>query len=345
MRAGEFRYGRAVIAVFGAGAIGCWIGGKLAASGQDVTLIGRPRIAAQLRDGLAISDFEAGVARSRPTLATEPRGAEGASLVLVTVKSAQTAEAGAALAGVLSRDAVVVSFQNGLGNADILRTALPNHRVLAAMVPFNVTRKQLEPGSTEMTYHRASGGILRVDDDPANAELLAACARAQLPIEPRADMPAVQWAKLVMNLNNAINALSGLPLKTELEDRGFRRCLAAAQREALELLAVAQHPVAKLTAIPPRWMPRLLRVPDWLFTRLAKKVVAIDPHARSSMWDDFESKRPTEIDHLQGEVVALAKRLHRSAPINARLVELVRAAEAGGKRDFTAVELQAALGL
>jgi 2-dehydropantoate 2-reductase len=204
------------------------------------------------------------------------------------------------------------------------------------MVPFNVTKKA-------GAYHRASEGVIRVEAGPANAELLAACARARLPIEPRTDMPAVQWAKLLMNLNNAINALSGLPLKTELEDRRFRKCLAAAQREALELLDLAKQPIAKLTAIPPHWIPHLLDAPDWLFTRVAKKVVAIDPHARSSMWDDLESKRPTEIDYLQGEVVALAKRLGRKAPINTRLAELVRAAESGGKRAFTAAELEAAL--
>jgi 2-dehydropantoate 2-reductase len=210
--------------------------------------------------------------------------------------------------------------------------------VLAAMVPFNVTRK----GDA---YHRASGGDLRVDAHPANAELLAACARAQLAIEPRTDMPAVQWAKLVMNLNNAINALSGLPLKTELSDRVFRRCLAAAQREALDLLAAADQPVARLTPVPPRLMPTLLDTPDWAFSRLAKRIVAIDPHARSSMQEDLETGRPTEVDYLQGEVVTLAKRLGRRAPINQRLVELVREAEAGGKRDFTSRELQAMLGV
>ncbi len=126
---------------------------------------------------------------------------------------------------------------------------------------------------------------------------------------------------------------------------GFRRCLAAAQREALELLQIAKQPVAKLTAIPPRWMPLLLSAPDVLFSRLATRVVAIDPHARSSMWDDLASGRPTEIDYLQGEVVALAGKLGRSAPVNRKLVELIRTAETGGKRDFTASQLQAALGL
>jgi 2-dehydropantoate 2-reductase len=327
-----------VIAVFGAGAIGCWVGGKLAAAGADVTLIGRPRMLDELARGVMISDFEGGEARSTPVLATSPAGAAKASLVLVTVKSAQTAEAANQLAGALARDAVVVSFQNGVRNAEVLRAALPDHRVLAAMVPFNVTRRG-------EAFHRASGGILRVDDDPANAELLAACRAAALPIEPRRDMPAVQWAKLVMNLNNAINALSGIPLAAELAQRTFRRCLAAAQREALALLAVAGQPVAKLTAIPPRWMPRLLELPDALFGRLARRVVAIDPHARSSMWDDFEARRPTEIDYLQGEVVALAEKRGTTAPINRALVELVRAAEQGGKRDFTATELSRALGI
>ena len=329
-----------MIAIFGAGAIGCWVGGKLAAGGAPITLIGRPRVLDELAGGLEISELSAEhPTRTTPALATTAAAAAAAEIVLVTVKSAQTAEAGAALARVLPDRGVVVSLQNGVRNAEILRTALPGRIVLAAMVPFNVVRR--EPGA----YHRASAGALRIDDDRAAAPLLVACRAAALPIEPRSDMPAVQWAKLVMNLNNAINALSGIPLARELAQRAFRRCLAAAQREALELLAIANHDVAKLTAIPPRWMPRLLEVPDPVFRLLARRVVAIDPHARSSMWDDLEAGRPTEIDYLQGEVVALAERLGRDAPINRALVGLVRKAEAGGRRDFSAEELVALLAL
>jgi 2-dehydropantoate 2-reductase len=327
------------IAVFGAGAIGCWVGGKLAAGGATVTLIGRARVLDELAHGLRITELSGGEVTASPAIATEPAAAASADVVLVTVKSAQTAAAGAALAAVLPERAVVVSLQNGVRNAEVLRAALPGRRVLAAMVPFNVVRR------TAGGYHRASGGSLRIDDDPAAAPLLVACCAAALPIEPRRDMPAVQWAKLVMNLNNAVNALSGQPLAAELAQRVFRRCLAAAQREALDLLDRANQDVAKLTAIPPRWMPRLLGVPDRVFGVLARRVVAIDPHARSSMWDDLEAHRPTEIDYLQGEVVALGERLGRDAPVNRTLVRLVRDAEAGGKRDFTGAELHAALGL
>ena len=92
-------------------------------------------------------------------------------------------------------------------------------------------------------------------------------------------------------------------------------------------------------------MPRLLEVPDAVFRVLAKRIVAIDPTARSSMWDDLEACRPTEIDYLQGEVVELARTLGRPAPVNGALVELVRRAEAGGRRDYTGAQLAAALGV
>jgi 2-dehydropantoate 2-reductase len=203
------------------------------------------------------------------------------------------------------------------------------------MVPFNVVRRG--PGS----YHRSTGGALQVER--TGGAFADACRRADLACELRDDMPAVQWAKLVMNLNNAINALAGQPLKQELSQRAFRRVLAAAQREALALLRRARIPVANLTKIPPRFMPRLLELPDAVFSRVAGRVVAIDPSARSSMWSDLEARRPTEIDYINGEIVALAERLGTHAPVNAKLVELIRIAEAGGKRDYTARQLLQAL--
>jgi 2-dehydropantoate 2-reductase len=324
------------IAVFGAGAIGCWVGGRLAAGGADVTLIGRARVMDEARDGLRCTDLDGGDTRATVHAATEPSALAGASCVLVTVKSAATAEAGREIAAV-GGDAVVVSLQNGVRNAEVLRAALPGRRVLAGMVPFNVVWR------ARGEYHRGSEGSLMIDDDPAARPLADACTAAGLALALRADMPAVLWAKLIMNLNNAINALSGRPLADELAQRDYRRCLAGAQREAVALLAAARQPIAKLTPVPPRWMPRVLGLPDWLFRRAARRVLAIDPHARSSMWDDLEAGRTTEVDYIQGEVIALAERLGRTAPVNRALVRLVRQAEAGGKRDYSGRELLAAI--
>jgi len=317
------------VVVFGAGAIGCWIGGRLAASGTDVTLVGRPRVLDELARGLQVSELGGGQWTVHPTTATE---AVDGDLILVTVKSAQTADAARALAATTG---TIVSLQNGVRNVTLLREMLPGRRVVAGMVPFNVVRRG--PGS----YHRSTGGALELDR--SGAAFAAVCRSAHLPCKLRDDMPAVQWAKLVINLNNAINALSGIPLKQQLAQRDFRRVIAAAQREALSLLRRAGIRVARLTPIPPQLVPHVLELPDALFRRLAGRVVAIDPYARSSMWADLEAKRPTEIAYINGEIVALAERLGTRAPVNEKLVELIRAAENGGKRDFTGRHLRQAL--
>ena len=324
-----------MIAIFGAGAIGCWVGGRLAGGGADVTLIGRARVMDELADGLTVSELDGPTRTVKVTATTDPAAAAGAEITLVTVKSAQTAEAGATLARVLPGGATVASLQNGVRNAEVLRTAIPGARVLAAMVPWNVVRKD------RGAYHRGTTGLLMIEDAPEAAPLLAAAKAASLPIEARADITAVQWTKLIMNLNNAINALAGVPLATELAQRDYRRVLAAVMREAMVACARADQPIAKLAPVPPRWVPRILELRDGLFNLIARRMLAVDPHARSSMWDDLEAKRPTEVDYLQGEVVALAARVGTAAPCNALLQRLVHAAEAGGKRDFTAAELRA----
>ncbi|HUS25258.1 MAG TPA: 2-dehydropantoate 2-reductase [Candidatus Binatia bacterium] len=325
------------LCIYGAGSIGGYVGGRLAAGGSRVHFVARPRIASELRaHGLHLTDYRGAdlrVPAAQVQVDTKPEGAREASLVLVTVKSAATADAARELARVLPPRAVVISFQNGLHNAEVLREFLPGRTVLTGMVPFNVVHRG------EGRFHQGSQGELEVERHAALPPFLPAFAAAGLPLLQHADMPAVLWGKLLLNLNNCINALSGLPLRDELSQRAFRRCLALAQRELLELLAQAGIRPAQLTALPPRWLPRMLSVPDFLFRRLANRMLAIDPLARSSMWEDLEAGRKTEIDWLNGEVVRLAQKIGRPAPVNGRLIALVRKAETGGRRDWSGVEL------
>jgi 2-dehydropantoate 2-reductase len=331
------------ICIYGAGAIGCYLGGRLAAGGAGVGFIGRPGIGGELRQhGLTLTHYDGRDWHVPPeaiAFSTEPDFASAAELILVTVKSGATAQAAAELAGIIGPSAVVVSFQNGLGNADVLRAALPGRTVLTGMVPFNVVRR--DPGA----FHQASEGEPELEDSPALAPFLADFTRAGFALRQHRDMLPVQWAKLLFNLNNAVNALSGLPLQQELAQRDYRRCLALAQAEALALLAQAGIQPARLTPLPAGWIPALLRLPDVLFARLARKMLAIDPLARSSMADDLAAGRPTEVDWINGEVVKLAERLGRKAPANAHLTSLVKAAEMGETNwsgEALLAELQAA---
>lgn len=318
------------IVVFGAGSVGCYVGGRLLASGADVVMVGRPRLRAIFDEQpLRLTDYNGFSAETRLTpeqFTDDPRAVASADLVLITVKSAATTEAAKTLAGILPDGIPVVSLQNGISNAEALRSQLPGARVCAGMIPFNVLQKS--PGH----FHHGTEGHLMAAHDASLEPFLLIFERSGLPLELRNDMTSVMWSKLLLNLNNPINALSNVPLLEELSDRDYRRCLAMAQRETLALMKRAGIAPVQLTALPMPLVPVVMSLPDWLFSRLAKRMLAIDPIARSSMWEDLEAGRPTEVDWINGEVVRLADRLGQPAPINQRLTQLVHDCEHARRR-------------
>ena len=145
------------------------------------------------------------------------------------------------------------------------------------------------------------------------------------------DMLGLAWGKLLINLNNAINALSGRPLREQLRARDYRRVFAAAMREGLQLLMRAGIRPAKVGAVGPRLLPFVIESPNWLFNNIFIRSWKIDEKARSSMSDDLAHGRKTEVDFINGELVELAHRLNLEAPVNEAIVALIRKAEAGAK--------------
>ncbi|WP_405183137.1 2-dehydropantoate 2-reductase [Nocardia sp. NBC_01377] len=325
------------VVVLGAGSIGIYVGGKLAAAGAKVTFVGRPGMLDEITaSGLRLTDLDGGDVTVEPSefgTSTTPEDAGSADLVLVTVKSAATASAVRDLTGVLRPGTPVLSLQNGIGNDTVIREILPTCVVLAGMVMFNVVH---HPGGR---FHRGTEGGIAAQDDPALASAAAVFDRAGLGLRRYRDLLPVQWAKLLLNLNNPINALSGRPLREELADRNYRRCLSLTQSEALAAMNRARIHPARLTPLPPRVMTRLLTVPDAVFGRVAGRVLAIDPMARSSMADDLALGRKTEISWLCGEIVGLGEMVGLPTPVNQRLIELIVAAEQGDRRTWTGAEL------
>ena len=312
------------IAIYGAGMIGNYLGGRLH-DHAHVRFIARAHVAATLKEhGLRISDLHGHDKRILPDaldIQTHPDAVRDADLVLVTVKSAATMDVAHELSDVLASGVPVISFQNGIRNAAELRASLPGHGILSGVVPFNVT--QPDAGH----FHQGSSGELKVERSSVLNPFLPAFAAAGIPLEQYDDMQAVLWAKLLLNLNNPLNALSGLPLREELSRHVWRRCLALLQREGLRVLDAAGIRPAQLTTVPARWVPNVLSLPDLLFNRVASRMLAIDPLARSSMWQDLQAGRRTEIDYINGEIVALAASRGLPARGNARIVALIREAE------------------
>ena len=321
------------IVVAGAGSIGCYIGGCLAHAGRDVTLLLRPALAEILAThGLRTSDLD-GRDRVLPSaavqLATDPAAAfAAADIVLVTVKSGDTRTMAGLIGEHAPSGATVVSLQNGIGNVDVLLARLGGMcRIVPGMVPFNVVQTHGDDAAAR--FHRATSGTILIGG--GQQELRGTLNVAGAPVAERADMAGVLWGKLLLNLNNALNALSGLPLAAQLSDRRWRLVLARQIAEALAVLKAGGVKPARIERVAPGMVPRILRLPDWLFRRVAQRMLAIDPQARSSMWEDLYRRRPTEIDYLQGAVLALAREHRVPAPLTERIIALVREAE-GARR-------------
>lgn len=325
------------IAVLGAGSIGAYVGGALLGAGAEVTLVGRARMRERIAThGLTLTDLHGRALElpgPRVPYADDPACLASAALILVTVKSADTEAAAATILAYAHPSAVILSLQNGVGNADTLRRVLPGRTVLGGMVPFNVV--QMADGR----LHRGTAGELMAEASPALQRWLPAFSAAHLPITECADFAAVQWGKLLINLNNSVNALSGVPLTAQLRQRGYRRSLALMVDEGRAVLAKAGITPAKVVSVGPRAFALLLRLPDTLFIRVAASMLKIDPEARSSMWEDLQAGRKTEVHYLNGAITALASSLGIDAPVNRRMTELVTAAEEGRQGALGAAEM------
>lgn len=331
------------IAVLGAGSIGCFIGGAWAAAGLPVSLFGRPRIARDVRDhGLSLSDYKGWQTVIPPgdvDYACVPDGLGDAEIIALCVKSGATGEAARDIVEHGRDGALVISFQNGVSNVELLERELGSRfRVARGMVPYNVA--YLGDGR----FHKGVAGDLWVEDRPETRILAKRVGGGPAALRLSSDMIGMAWGKLLINLNNAVCALSGRTLLEELRERDYRRVVAASQREGLKLLRRAGIRPRKVGPVPPRLLPLVVGSPDWLFNNLFLKGWKIDARARSSMADDLEQSRKTEIDYLNGELVRLADRLGSPAPINRKIVELVRKAEAGADSLSPAALRKAVLG-
>ncbi|MET4079948.1 2-dehydropantoate 2-reductase [Janibacter sp. UYMM211] len=343
------------IAVVGAGSIGCYIGAHLA-SVADVTLVGRARVVdAICEQGLTATTMRGTawhVPADRLHLDTEVSAVSGAEVVLVTTKTVTNHDIAAQIGPYLTTDTVVISLQNGVRNAQVLdeglQRAFPSRAsrplVLSAVVHHNVV------ATDDAVYLATTSGGITVKDHPRVDPFVRTARRGGLSVAVEPDMRPVLMNKLLLNLNNAVNALSGRPLRDELRDPDYRRVLAACQAEALAVSKAAGVTPSRMGPLPAALMPAVLRSPTPVFAGLARTSLAVTPQARSSMADDLGRHRRTEIDELQGMVVALGERYGIATPVSERLVELVVAAEGqsisdGDHRTYTGGELRAAVGL
>lgn len=291
------------IAVVGAGAVGCYYGGMLARAGHTVTLIGRPQhVDAVNAQGLRMQTltFDETV---RVRASTRPEDVAGADLVLFSVKSPDTEATGRQLAPYLAAQALVLTLQNGVDNAERLRSVLP-HEVAAAVV--YVATEMAGPG--HMRHH--GRGELVVEPGPRSEALAHALREAGVPTEVSANARGALWSKLVLNCAyNALSAIAQLPYGRMVQGAGVPRVMADLVDECLA--------VARAEGV---------HLPDDTRQRVAQLAASM-PTQSSSTAQDLARGKPTEIDHLNGLIVRRGETLGVATPVNRAMWALVKLLE------------------
>lgn len=316
------------IAVLGAGSIGCFVGGCWQVAGLAVTFIGRPSFASDIAGyGLTLSDYsgwQETISPDEVDYRCDLEGLAGADIIALCVKSGATADAAKQIAQFGREGAIVLSLQNGISNVEVLERELgARFTVVRGMVPYNVAYMG------EGRFHKGVAGDLYAVDRPEMRAFAEQIGPSPGALKLSTDMLGLAWGKLLINLNNAVSALSGKTLLDELRERDYRRVFASSMREGLQLLRKARIEPAKVGTVGPKLLPWVISAPDWLFNNVFLKKWKIDAKARSSMADDLAAGRRTEVDYINGELVRLADQLGLDAPVNRKVVELVRKAEAG----------------
>jgi 2-dehydropantoate 2-reductase len=308
--------GRVLVA--GAGAVGSVVGGLLAAAGWDVTLLARRTHAEAVRtrglvvEGLFGTHHVQGLACVTDAASLrEPFGT-----ILLTVKTYDTAATASAVAPCLADDGVLLSLQNGLGNIEAAGRAVGDARVLGGRVIFGA--ELVEPGRARVTVY--ADPVLVGSPDPADSRRQGAAVRwaahlaaAGIPAEASATIVAELWAKVLYSAAlNPVGALLGVPYGALAADPDTRAIMDAVIDE---VFAVAGAEGVRL-----RW-PDAAAYREEFYRRL----VPVTSAHRSSMLQDIERGRPTEVDAINGWVASRAAAHGLDAPTNALLVRLVRA--------------------
>ena len=305
------------VAVVGAGAVGCYFGGMLARAGVHVTLLGRPGsqnpgLAAIARDGLR---FESVNFHERVAVAVsaDPAAVHEAEIVLFTVKTIDTESAARGVASYLPPGAVVLSLQNGVENEEEIRAALPPAAIVVPAVVY-VAAAMAGPGHLK---HSARGDLVigagRQPPPEGTLERVAEMFQAAgVPCKISENIEGDLWFKLVWNCaGNAVSALGRASYGLCGGEQPSRELMTAAAREVIAVAAAAG-----------------IQLPELDPLAMGEKVAVSFGDATSSMSQDVERSRRTEIDSLNGVVVRRGAALGVPTPINRTLWALVKLLDA-----------------
>ncbi|MEY4295934.1 MAG: hypothetical protein RLY82_1622 [Pseudomonadota bacterium] len=302
------------IAILGAGSLGCAIGGVLAEAGNDVWLINRNAklVDALNSTGLVLRD--GGVDRTvRVQAATSAQPAGVVDLVVVLVKSFDTAAAMTAAMALLGPQTHVLSLQNGVGHEEILADLVGRERVIGGKTyaggsQLGMAHISIGTRGKETIIGELDGGVS--ERTSQIADLFTA---AGLQTTVSSNIMQTIWEKLLVNVSTgALCAITGLPYGKLYAVPEVEASALAAVAEAM---AVAKASGVQLTTTDPKQ--------PWF-----KAAAGLPPEFKTSMLQSLEKGSVTEIDFINGAVVRQGQKYGIPTPVNQTLVACIKGIEA-----------------
>ncbi len=297
------------ISIIGAGAMGSLFGGKLSKSGNEVLLydINKEHVDAVNSKGLTIEEPLLNTEETvHPKASSNPEDIKGSNIVIIFVKSTVTEAVAKQFVSIVDKDAIAVTFQNGLGNEEIIRNIFGKDRTAAGVTSQGATFlgpgriRHAGNGPTHICMSNLQNDKLKPFVDILNS--------AGLETHIEENIQSLIWSKLIINVGiNAPTALTGLKNGELLN---YEETKALMKELVDEACLVADKKGIKLS------------YPNPLETvyEVAKKTAL----NRSSMLQDFDRGSRSEIDFINYAIVKEGEKLGINTPVNRTITYLVR---------------------
>ncbi|MCC6758154.1 MAG: 2-dehydropantoate 2-reductase [Candidatus Omnitrophica bacterium] len=316
------------IAVIGAGAIGSVVAAELFKSGVDVLLVGRAdQVEAIKKSGLTIKRADGSENIKLPV--AERLGREF-DLVIFATKTQDVDDAYLGNADFLE-NCLVLSTQNGVQADNILSPHFLPERVISSIVMFGAT--YVKPG--EVTYNFPGDWIIgkRFVANDTKLHEVADLFKKSFSVVVTDNILGMKWLKLFVNFNNCIPALIGKSMQETFSDMDFCRLSVSLLKEAVpiindakvQLVSLPQFPVERVQGLAAMPLEQGAGIINKTLTALSKEQLY------GSILQSILRGKTSEIDFINGEVVAVASGMRMDAPLNRKVVRMVHQVEETGK--------------
>jgi 2-dehydropantoate 2-reductase len=325
-------------AVIGIGAVGSIIGGLLAKSGENVILIGKKDQVEEIsKKGLKINGINNQILVENAKVSTDLSLISEFDVIIICVKSQDTKHLAEDLKKFIKKSTLIISLQNGVRNSKILKEITGN-QVFSGIVLFNALYIKL--GEVSLTI---KGGLILETNSLFEEKIKSfteVLNKFGIETKEEPDIEGYLWSKLIVNLQNAVTALTNQSIKESIINKDSRAILIATMNEGLYVIQKSNITYKSLPDIDPKVTIKRLKILNSFLLKIGIRILKLNEAARSSMWQSLQRGKQTEIDYINGEIVELAKKHNLEAPINEKLVKLIKEAEKNKTKSYEPSKLK-----